>query len=56
VADDDGGGEGGERGGRGQHMLDHRHAADAVQHLGKRRFQARALTGSEDDDVNVGHA
>ena len=53
MADDHGGRAWRERCGGGEHVLDHRLAGDAVQHLRPRGFHARAFAGGEDDDVNV---
>ena len=51
VADDDGRRLRREGCGSREHVLDHRQAGDAVQHLRPRGFHPRALARREDDDV-----
>ena len=48
--DDDDGRRGPQRVGRGEHVAEHRAAAEGVQHLRRRRPHPGALPGGEDDD------
>ncbi|MGC4081870.1 MAG: hypothetical protein QM736_07120 [Vicinamibacterales bacterium] len=38
-----------------EHVLDHRHSRHVVEHLRRPGFHPGALSGSENDDVNVRH-
>jgi hypothetical protein len=42
-----------ERGGRAEHVLDHRAAGDVMKHLGPRRLHARPLSSGQNDDMEV---
>ncbi len=58
MVDDDHDPRGVQFAGGGEHVPDHRHPGDRMQHLGPRRPHAGALPGGEHDDgeARVGHA